>query len=165
MSRKLKDYLEISKQARAILNANVPVDVAKIQEQTGSVKNIKTRKEAIATSAFWLAVARSLGENIPAHVIEKKLNKLKGKNNASSIEIRQELNDTMKQIKNKQIRSILSGMDQKKLVAAVAETVVGNIGSQNTVDAITKRDDDTGWTKFVIALAVVIIAKFASRKS
>ena len=98
-----KSYLEISKQARAILNANVPVDVAKIKAQTGSVKNIKTKKEALATSAFWLAVARSLGENIPAHVIEKKLNKLKGKNNASSIEIRQELNDTMRQIKNKQI--------------------------------------------------------------
>ena len=67
-------------------------------------------------------------------------------------------------LKNKQIKSILAGMDQKKLVAAVAETVVGNIGSQNTVDAITKRDDDTGWTKFFIALAVVIIAKFASKK-
>lgn len=158
------NYLEISKQAKAILNANVPVDVARIQEQTGSIKNIKTRKEAIATSAFWLAVARSLGENIPAHVIETKLNKLKGKNNASSIEIRQELNDTMKQIENKQIRSILAGMDQKKLVAAVAETVVGNIGSKSTVETIVKQEDNSGWTKFVIALAVVIIAKFVSRK-
>ena len=90
--KRIKNYLNIAKQTRGILNANVPVDINKIQEQTAEIKNIRTKKEAIATSAFWLAVARSLGENIPAHVIETKLNKLKGKNNASSIEIRQELN-------------------------------------------------------------------------
>ena len=163
-TRSNKTYLEISKQARAILNANVPVDVSKIQEQTVEVKNIKTKKEAIATSAFWLAVARSLGENIPAHKIEEKLNKLKGKNTSSSIQIRKELNETIRQIKNKQIKSILAGMDQKKLVTAVAETVVNTLGSQNTVDMIVKKDDGPGWTKFILALAVVIVAKFASRK-
>jgi hypothetical protein len=159
-----KSYLEISKQARAIIKANVPVDVQKIKEQITETKNIRSKKEALAVSAFWLAVARSLGENIPMELIEERFNKLKGKNNSSSLAIRQELNRTIKTIDNQQIKSILSGMDQKKLVTAVAETVVQSMGSQNTIKEITKQDEEHGWTKFIIALAVVLVAKFASRK-
>ena len=74
-----KSYLDITKQTRAILKANVPVDVNKIKEQITEVKNIKTKKEALAVSAFWLAVAKSLGEDISTQDIEQRFNKMKRK--------------------------------------------------------------------------------------
>ena len=159
-----KSYLSISKQARSILDANIPVDIAKIRSQSIEVRNIKTNKDAIAISAFWLAAARSQGENIKKNEIEDLLNKLKGKNNSSAIEIRKTLNNALEKIKNPEIRSILSSLDQKKMATAIAETVIQEVGSKNTVKQITMQNEDNGWAKFGIALILVIAAKFLTRK-
>ena len=55
-----KQYLEVAKQARAILAAKEPVDIQKAREQSVELRNIKTKKDALANSAFWLAVAKSV---------------------------------------------------------------------------------------------------------
>lgn len=159
-----KNYLSISKQARNILEANVPVDIEKIRSQSIEVRNIKTNKDAIAISAFWLAAARSQGEDIKKNDVENLLNKLKGKNNSSAIEIRKTLNNTLSKIRNPEIRSILSSLDQKKMATAIAETVLQQVGSKNTVKEITKQDEDSGWAKFGIALILVLAAKFFTKK-
>ena len=55
-------------------------------------------------------------------------------------------------------------MDHKKLVSAVAETVVQSMGSPNTVKQITKQDEENGWTKFIIALADCYNCKVCKQK-
>lgn len=159
-----KNYLDVSKQVRNVLEANVPVDIDKIQSQIIETHNIKTNKEAIAISAFWLAAARTHGEDIDKTYIENLLNKLKGKNNSSALEIRKTLNDAINMISNRKIKGILSTMDQKKMATAIAETVLQKVGSKDTVKQITKQDEDNGWTKFGIALIIVIAAKFLTRR-
>jgi hypothetical protein len=89
---------------------------------------------------------------------------LKGKNNSSAIEIRKTLNNTLSKIRNPEIRSILSSLDQKKMATAIAETVLQQVGSKNTVKEITKQDEDSGWAKFGIALILVLAAKFFTKK-
>ena len=159
-----KNYLSIAKQTRGILNADVPVDVQKMKEQSIDIKNIKSNKEAIAISAFWLSVARSQGEDIKKSDIEKLLNKLKGKNNSSALSIRQTLNNALYQISNQDIRNILTNMDQKKMATAIAETVLQKVGTKNTVKQITQQNEDNGWAKFGIALFIVLAAKFFTKK-
>lgn len=159
-----KKYLEVAKQARSILASKVPVNIQKARKQSVELKNIKTKKDALANSAFWLAVAKSQGENIPESEINSRLNKLKSKNNSSAIEIRQILNNTMGLIHNHEIRSLLTSLDQKKMVTEIAETVVQSLGSKNTIKEITKQNEQHGWAKFGIALFFVMAAKFLTQR-
>ena len=61
-TRPNKNYLSIAKQTRGILDASVPVSVPQLQKTIPPISKIKSKKEAYATTAFWLAVAKSNGE-------------------------------------------------------------------------------------------------------
>lgn len=160
----MKNYLITSKKTRDILDIKTPIPISNIEEGLKDTKSIKSKKDAIAIGAYWMAVARTHGDSIPKSVIVDKLNKLKGKNNRSSIEIRKELNKAANQIHNKEIKNILLGIDQSKMVSAIAETVITQFGSENVKKSITHENESHGWTKFGIALIIVLATKLFSRR-
>ena len=165
-----KNYLAIAKQTRGILDANVPVNVYELENQIPHISKLRTKKDAYATTAFWLAVARSNGEKIPYQTITQLLNKLKGKNNRSQIQIRQIINNGMNLItginpSTQKVKGILSGIEQDGIVESVAETVV-NALTQNkgSTNSITMDQSGKGWGKFAVAVLVVLIAKFMNKR-
>jgi hypothetical protein len=165
-----KKYLSIAKRTRGILDADVPVSVDTLHRQIPPISKIRSKKEAYATTAFWLAVARSNGEPIQHSHIVQLLNKLKGKNSRSRNQIRQILATGMQQIRGanpatRKVRKILSGMEQDGMVESVAETVVNAlVKPSGSTNAMTSEQSGSGWAKFALAVLVVLIAKFSAKR-
>jgi hypothetical protein len=158
-----KKHLSIAKKAREIMKLSVPVDIEAVRSSIPELEEVKTKKEAMAASAFWIAVAMSHGESIDQKEFSSRMNALKGKDTQSSIEIRTELNKAASIIQNKKIKNLLTGIDEKEMASDIADTVIQKFGSSNSITTENEKDKN-GWAKFGIALILVLATKIFSAK-
>ena len=155
-----KEYLTIASQTRTILASPSQIDVDLIYGKIP--KSIKTKKDALAHTALWMAVANTWGAGIPRSYVDKNLNRLKSKDNKSQSDIHRIIQDAKGRIgtKNPSLRKIhkILSTHNPDLFQVVAEEV--GKGSHNQV---VRTIQASGWKTFGVAVMVILFAKLIGR--